>query len=275
MLIIIGFFRIGYGSQKNNMAVISCVSSLPAIKVAKTAEKNMPDRTVVMRIMGAENELVIGYIKMEIVYQLARRSIVKVTVKDLAGSGIIWSIGDDLVIVSNRHLLMHDVKAKVVFCNGEQVEATILGYSQQYDIGFLKVDKKQVSNAILRDIFEAVPVLYEVEQEADRDRFVEEYLDRPILQVGAKLDKNGTYISTGKINDLCFVPVFNTHILKTQCYAKAGMSGGGVFDEGGKLLGMISGGDVLEDSVRKESEWTYSIPSILIATEYEEIAERK
>ena len=47
------------------------------------------------------------------------------------------------------------------------------------------------------------------------------------------------------------------------------MSGGGTFDESGRFLGMISGGDVAEESERKEAEITYSIPSALIAAEYE------
>jgi hypothetical protein len=45
------------------------------------------------------------------------------------------------------------------------------------------------------------------------------------------------------------------------------MSGGGIFDERGRLLGMVSGGDV--SSNKKESETTYSIPAKLIQEEYE------
>ena len=56
---------------------------------------------------------------MQIVYQLARRSVVKVAVKDSVAGGIVWKIGDeDIVIVSNLHLLMKDVTAEVTFYNG-------------------------------------------------------------------------------------------------------------------------------------------------------------
>jgi hypothetical protein len=47
------------------------------------------------------------------------------------------------------------------------------------------------------------------------------------------------------------------------------MSGGGIFDSDGRLLGMISGGEVSDDSSKKESDITYSIPAGLIQTEYE------
>lgn len=218
-----------------------------------------------------ENKFVMEDIRMQIVYQLARRSIVEIVIKDSAGSGIVWRIDDGIVIVSNRHLLMKDVKAEVVFCNGEAAEADILGYSQQYDIGFIKVAEKNASNKILRDIFEAVPILYETENETDKDNFAAEYSGRQVLQIGANIDKNSTNFSVGSISGLNFVSLFNTNVLVTHCYARAGMSGGGVFDDGGRFLGMISGGEVPEDAPIREADWTYSIPSRLIAMEYNEV----
>ena len=200
--------------------------------------------------------------RMQVVYQLARRSIVKVVVKDAAGSGIVWKIDDEsIVIVSSRHLLMKDVKAQVTFCNDESAEAAILGYSQQYDIGFLKVDDKNVTANILRNIYEAVPV--------------EDLTDVPVaqsvLQIAADLNGNKEHFSTGTTLGVSYEPVFNTMVLKTKCYSKAGMSGGGVFDVNGRLLGMISGGEVAEDAEVREAEVSYSIPVTLIANEYDNL----
>lgn len=203
--------------------------------------------------------------KMQIVYQLARRSVVKAVVKDSVASGIVWKINDDdIIIVSNKHLLMKDVKAKVTFCNGESADAEMLGYSQQYDIGFLKVDSKKVTGNILRDIYEAVPAEYEIDAS-------DSLADRPVLQIGADLNGDKNHFSTGSILEFGYEPVFNTTVLKTKCYAKAGMSGGGVFDTGGKLLGMLSGGDVAEDAPVREAEISYSIPVALIADEYDHL----
>lgn len=198
---------------------------------------------------------------MQIVYQLARRSVVKVVVKDSAGSGIVWKIDDEnIVIVSNRHLLMKDVKAVVTFCNEESVDAEIIGYSQQYDIGFLKVSGENMTVRVLRDIYEAVPAEYETDSP---DSFGGGYADRPVLQIGA-----GCF-SAGNIIGLGFEPVFNTNVLKTKCYSKAGMSGGGVFDAGGRLLGMLSGGEVADDAAVREAEVSYSLPVTLMAEEYD------
>lgn len=202
---------------------------------------------------------------MQIVYQLARRSVVKVVVKDSAASGIVWKIGDeDIVIVSNRHLLMKDVAAEVTFYNGECTDAEIIGYSQQYDIGFLRVSGENTTAKILRDIYEAVPAEYEMSASDSLG-------DRPVLQIGADLNGDKNHFSTGSILGFGYEPVFNTTVLKTKCYAKAGMSGGGVFDTSGRLLGMLSGGEVAEDSSIREAEISYSLPVMLIAQEYDEI----
>lgn len=248
-------------NMKYQFAVKTCVSEETAIKMAQAAGLGMAGET------KYDTEEMI----MQIVYQLARRSIVKVTVKDAAGSGIIWKIDDEIVIASNRHLLMRDIKAMVTFGGKETVPAEVLGYSQQYDIGFIRIGKEHVTDSILRDIYEAVPVLYETEPEEARISFGQSYSGKRILQAGAVLEKKDANFSIGSIKDLRFVPLFNTNVLETECYAKAGMSGGGVFDETGRFLGMISGGDVPEDAQVKEAELTYSIPPALIASEYENI----
>lgn len=249
---------------KNTFAAGLCISEQTAVKMAETAG---------LRTAG-EGEFCAEDMGMQIVYQLAKRSIVKVVVKDAAASGIIWRIEDGIVIVSNKHLLIKDVTAGIVFGNGETVTADVVGYSQQYDIGFVKIPKGAVTDNVLRDIYEAVPILYETESEEARTAFGLEYAARRVLQVGAVIDRNTANISVGSVVGLKYVPLFNTNVLETSCFSRAGMSGGGVFDEGGRCLGMISGGEVPEDSERREAEITYSIPSVLIASEYEAISSR-
>lgn len=242
-------------------AVISCVSEKTAIRAAEAAGLKIAEK----------GEFDAEGIGMQIVYQLAKRSIVKVVVKDAVGSGIIWRIEDGIVIVSNRHLLMKDVKAEIVFGSGESVTADGIGYSQQYDIGFVKIPEKSVTDNILRNVYEAVPILYETESEDGKAAFIQEYSGKRVLQMGAVIDPDMVSLSTGSVKGLAFVPLFNTNVLETACFSRAGMSGGGVFDEGGRLLGMISGGEVPEEAEKREAEVSYSIPAALIASEYEAI----
>lgn len=246
---------------KDGLAAASCVSERTAVKMARAAGLNVT----------GTGELNAEDIRMQIVYQLARRSIVKVIVKDSAGSGTIWKIEDGIVIVSNKHLLKKDVQAEIVFGNGTIATADVIGYSGQYDIGFVRIQEGAVADSVLRDIYEAVPLLYEAGSEEEKAAFEAGYLRKQVLQVGAVMDQNAVNISTGNVVGLAFVPLFNTNVLVTECFSRAGMSGGGVFDEGGRFLGMISGGEVPEDAEVREAEITYSIPPSLIEAEYEMI----
>lgn len=246
---------------KDGLAAASCVSERTAVKMARAAGLNVT----------GTGELNAEDIRMQIVYQLARRSIVKVIVKDSAGSGTIWKIEDGIVIVSNKHLLKKDVQAEIVFGNGTIATADVIGYSGQYDIGFVRIQEGAVADSVLRDIYEAVPLLYEAGSEEEKAAFEVGYLRKRVLQVGAVMDQSAVNISTGNVVGLAFVPLFNTNVLVTECFSRAGMSGGGVFDEGGRFLGMISGGEVPEDAEVREAEITYSIPPSLIEAEYEMI----
>ena len=246
---VVCFFSGQSHDHKKQFAVISCVSERTAASAANAAV-----------VRGMED------MRMQVVYQLAKRSVVKLIVKDAAASGIIWKIEDGIVIVSSRHLLMKDVKAQVVFGNGETFAAEVAGYSQQYDIGFARIPEESVTNSVLREIYEAVPVLYEAETESAKAEFGQKYLEKRVLQLGEAC------FSTGSIKALTYMPLFNTTVLETACFSKAGMSGGGVFGEDGMLLGMISGGAVPEGATEREAEITYSIPPVLIAAEYEKLA---
>ncbi len=239
--------------------IVLCVSQIAAEKAADVA------RFYVVSEYGLEAENMV----MQVVYQLARRSVVKVIVKDFTGNGIIWKIDDEIIIVSNKHLLGKDVRAEIVFCNGETFYADIMGYSQQYDIGFVRIAEDAVSNSVLREIYEAVPVLYEADSEEKREAFAQNWVGKRILQTGAAAGQKAADFSLGTVSGIRFMPLFNTMVLETDCFSRAGMSGGGVFGEDGRLLGMISGGDVPENAEQRVAEVTYSIPPALIATEYE------
>lgn len=220
---------------------------------------------------------------MQIIYQLARRCIVKVDIDSHAGNGIVWKIDDDgIIIASNRHLLMHDTRADITFFNNESASADIWGFSKQYDIGFVQIKNDDVSPQVLRDIYEAVPVMYDMDSEVDRQTFEADYSGGAVMQLGSytlnaeaslKSDKKPFY--SGKIDSVRFEPVFNTNVIVTECFSKAGMSGAGLFDSGARLLGMVSGGDVEDTAEKKEAEKTFCIPSYLIEAEYNILKDKR
>ena len=215
------------------------------------------------------NGLDVEDLKVELAYQLAKRSVVGIELKDSIGNGIIWKIYDDKVIIAaNKHLLEKDVEAEIIFCNGDRTKAKILDYSQQYDIGFLIADTKDISKFAIREIYEAVPLMYNLEDKNETENFNNEMLEMDIIQLSRDL------LYKGSISKVKFEPVFNTHVIETKCYSKAGMSGGGLFNMTGSFIGMISGGEVLEESEYREADITYSIPAWLIENELQLILEK-
>lgn len=207
-------------------------------------------------------------------YRLARRSVVRVAAGDACGSGIIWEMENERVIIAaSRHLLRKDVAAVITFNEDVTMSAEILGYSQQYDVGFLAIPAAGIPEELLRRLCGVRPMLYDAESEADRSAFAAEYTDREIMQLGVDSESGGMGFFQGSITGIHFVPVFNTHMLETACYAKAGMSGGGVFDRYGRFLGLICGGEVAEDADKREADVTYSLPPKVIEDEYALIKE--
>lgn len=240
------------------------------ISVARQMEKLIANNEIMKAI-----ELDVEDLEMQIVYQLAKRSIVKIEIADSVGSGVIWKISDDeIIVVSNRHLLMKAVDANITFCNNERVKAKVLGYSQQYDIAFISVRIEDVSKNSLRDIYEAVPLIYDLENQDDRETFEKDMIGSNVLQIGAEQGNEKYIFFAGKIQKVTFLELFNTQVIESKCFSKAGMSGGGMFDALGQFIGMISGGDVKENDTVKESEITYSISASLIEQEYQEIIAR-
>ncbi|MCM1182098.1 MAG: serine protease [Roseburia sp.] len=212
-------------------------------------------------------------------YRLARRSVVMVTAEDACGSGVVWELTKErIVIAASRHLLRKGAAAVVTLgADGNMsagadgsisVQAESLGYSQQYDVGFLSVSTAEVPEALLRHLRAVRPMQYDVESEADRSAFAAAYVQWEIIQLGVDTESGGMGFFQGSITGVQFVPVFNAQMLETACYAKAGMSGGGVFDRYGRFWGLIGGGEVAEDAERREADVTYSLPPQTIEREY-------
>ena len=175
--------------------------------------------------------------------------------------GIIWAVTEDnVVIASNRHVLTGDVEAQVTFADGEQLTAEALGYSAQYDIAFFQIRTGQIPQELLWEIAEVKRPLEIAWQERTQS-------GPAIVQADSE---EAAY--QGTIHQIQYIPEFGTDMLVTSCYAKAGMSGGGVFDEEGWLLGMITGGEAA-GSGQKEAWITYSIPSPIIEQEYQLLVE--
>ena len=199
----------------------------------------------------------------EILYEEASKCVVRIEMGQYAGSGLIWRMEEEgMVIAANRHLLCEAAYGTVTFVNGMALRAEILGYSQEYDLGFLWIERGELTWEMLRDCYEIRPM----------EDVTEEIEKQNIMQI-ASSQQAAADCYEGVVKGKTFVPEFQTFMLETACFSKAGMSGGGVFDEQGYLLGMIAGGEVAKGASIREAEITYSIPVEQIESEYQRIRE--
>lgn len=205
----------------------------------------------------------------ETLYEEAAKCVVRIVMGQYAGSGLIWSMEEEgMVIAANKHLLREAAYGTVTFSNEMVLPAEILAFSQEYDLGFLFIPREELTSELLRDCY-GVRRIQMVSEKAGEQ--IEEKLENQNIMQIASSQQAAADCYKGSVKGISFVPEFQVFLLETACYSKAGMSGGGVFDEKGYLLGMIAGGNVeLEASVR-ESEITYSIPAWQIEEEYRQL----
>lgn len=194
-----------------------------------------------------------------------KKSIVSISMTESVGSGIIWKITEEgLYIIANKHLLYDGIDPEVMLYNGKELVGKICYLSPAYDIGLVFINKDILSEDILRDITVARhPSVTEELSGAERIHWT---VGEPVLQIGYCQKELLQY--KGEVTDTQYMDLFNTKIIVTKCYTRAGMSGGGVFDQEGNLIGMISGGDVPDDSEMREADTTYSLPIELLEEIY-------
>lgn len=194
---------------------------------------------------------------LQIIYLEASRCIVRIEMGQYAGNGVIWRMEEEgMVIAANKHLLREAAYGTVTFSDGTSLQAEVMAYSQEYDLGFLFIPREKLTSEVLRECYE---VRTKGRTEGEK-----------VIQIAYSQENvKGCY--EGTVVGETFVPEFQASMLETKCYSKAGMSGGGVFDEEGFLIGMIAGGEAEEGASVRESEITYSIFAEDIEKEYQSI----
>lgn len=210
----------------------------------------------------------------------ASLGVVKIVCGDFRGSGVVIAQDEEgLVIVSAKHLLMYDVRANVSFVgmeSGEDVAGDVIGYSASYDLAFVHVPlaalpKKLADNAKNAcvtgngfDMTWAATPGANGQQAVMRtdDAYRELQAGAFIVQIGlfenAELEY---YVGAAQAKEV-LISDFNACMLLNECYAEAGMSGGGAFDQNGHLVGIIIAGD---------AQGTVCMPMTTVLEEYREL----
>lgn len=166
-----------------------------------------------------------------------RDSIVRIDMENAYGSGVIFRMTDDgLIIATNRHVLEYwrDEAGVIWFPQGFYVSARVLGSAQDCDVGFLRVENGEIGMETLLTL-RSVPLdeaVYAALSEGDMafclgaDRTAGE-----VIYQEASVGETGRYID-----------IFDGEMLYLHGFAKEGMSGGGIFDGYGHMIGLLAGG---------------------------------
>lgn len=178
-------------------------------------------------------------------YENVLCSCVRIRVGEHYGSGSIYRmLEDEIIIVANRHLLQYWSKdCFVTFFNGAVMEGTLIGVSDEADLGFISVKASSFTYQELL-AFKNVRVPANVLLDSDHKEKTESITrgDKVFFVDIASDWRNPVCIEGEVIAPVMFLEDFQMEMLYGKGEAVPGMSGSGVFDRYGNYLGMITGG---------------------------------
>lgn len=165
-----------------------------------------------------------------------RGSVVRVDMGNAYGGGVIFRLTEDSVIIAtNRHVLDYwrENVGVVWFPQGFYVNAQVIGSAQDCDVGFLKVENSELDIETLLTL---------------RDVSVDEEVSRTLSAgdaafcLGADRAAETVFQEAVVAETEKYIDVFGGEMLYLHGFAKEGMSGGGIFDGYGHLIGLLAGG---------------------------------
>ena len=171
-------------------------------------------------------------------YENVKNSVVLLRMENAYGSGVIWEMTPEKVIIaSSKHVLEYwdEAASYVRFPQGYTASGHILGISEEYDIGFLAIDNTEFDYPELENMRYI---------HWDMLAFQNMQAGDTMFYIGAGDDAaegSGTYYQ-GIIGDIwLYIEDFEEYMIYGYGYAEPGMSGGGVFDAKGNLIGILTG----------------------------------
>lgn len=161
-------------------------------------------------------------------------AVVRIEAGQLFGSGIIFDMRqEEILLLTNRHMI-EPAEPVVVFQDGIRAEAEVIGYSEKYDVGFLRVK--------LADLGYYTAERYRCVRYNETE--FEKLEPGDDLFILGSADYPAGNLFFGIIgNCSVYMEDFGTEMLWAYCEVKPGMSGSGVFDKDGRLIGIVCGGN--------------------------------
>ena len=228
------FLAVVLWQWKSPLAVVAKEPDLPPHLIQSVTEQDIFEGMLALDMLQNDT---LEETDWEQAYELVKDCVVRVEMGNAYGSGIVYRITpQQIIIATNAHVLDYwkDGSSFVYFPEGYYASATRLGCSARYDVGFLAIDNGCFTYEELETMrYAAVnATIYDTLQEGES-----------LFSVGADTELSdwvsyeGTLVDTSR-----YIEEFDNDMLYARGFAKEGMSGGGTFDGKGHLIGMISGG---------------------------------
>lgn len=170
-------------------------------------------------------------------YENVKNSVVLVDMGAAYGSGVIYRLTADAVIIAtNRHVLEYwdETVGVVWFPQGYFADAAVLGSASESDVGFLCVENDALgfdTLITLRSV--CADEIFSEGGEAQIEGFC----------VGMDRREQETVFHEAVLErEQRYIEFFQEDMLYGHGFAREGMSGGGIFDSHGRLLGLLAGG---------------------------------
>ncbi len=188
-------------------------------------------------------------------YECVRPCIVQIHSNGSYGAGTIWSMDEEYItIITNKHVLENWSTGDnhyVIFYDGAVTDAELFGTSEDTDVGIIRVSVDEIPYFELihyrsvnydMDIFNCLTVEDEIITIGSANAVKKNTGDEKILLYGENSRIANEVYSGVIVSTDIYVTKLDKNMIYCYCYARGGMSGGGVFDSYGHYIGMLTGG---------------------------------
>ncbi len=212
--------------------IVGGVAGLGGYLIGSNADENASGTTNVIALPQLDNIVNVSTTDVAAIAESVLPSVVSILIEagENSGSGSGFIVQSDGYILTNNHVAAPAAdggELTVVFENGEEAIAKIVGRNSSYDLAVLKVDKTGLPAAVLGDS-SAVRV------------------GEVVIAIGAPLGLNGTVtsgiissldrpVTAGGSGELAFI-----NAIQTDAAINPGNSGGPLLDGGGRVIGINS-----------------------------------
>ena len=146
------------------------------------------------------------------------------TTSAVSGSGFILT--SDGYIATNYHVVENGSSIRVTLFNGQEYDASLMGYNENKDIAVLKVNATDLPHVVL----------------GDSDQVL---VGEQIMAIGNPLGELTFSLSVGVVSavnrEVLFAEGTKMKLIQTDCAINSGNSGGAMFNAYGEVVGIATG----------------------------------